>query len=52
MIEMTVNFNPEEAACAPTTGVRRAPGAPVVAAADESLQGFGCPNHHRDRQDH
>jgi hypothetical protein len=37
-----MNFNPEEAAYTPTTGVRRTHEVPVVVATDESLQGYGC----------
>jgi ureidoglycolate lyase len=39
---MTMNFDFEETAYAPTIGVRRIHETPLVVATDESLQGYGC----------
>ena len=36
-----MDFDPAEIAYVPTTGVRRAHEAPLVAASDESLEGYG-----------
>jgi ureidoglycolate lyase len=37
-----MDFDPEEIAYAPTTGVRRVHETPLVAASDRSLEGYGC----------
>jgi len=37
-----MQFDPAEIAYVPTTGVRRAHEAPLVAASDDTLQGYGC----------
>jgi hypothetical protein len=36
------NFDPAEIAYIPTTGVRRAHETPLIAASDQTLQGYGC----------